>query len=148
MSMFLKTLHHLTSYKTYCFWTSTPLKSILILFANVPNMLKCKTKATNESSTVKLVLKSCQTFQEKEFINKFSLKLVFPQVKTQFSLSQNMFLVVETHLTVTWLWKTWIPENDSAYCVYTGRKRFYKDSLKTTEALKAFYRKNRPFCVV
>ena len=41
---------------------------------------------------------------------------MFPQVKTQFSLSLKNFLVKETHLTVAYLftvWKTGIPENDS-----------------------------------
>ena len=34
---------------------------------------------------------------------------MFPQVKTQFSLSQRNFLVTETHLTVAPLMKNWNP---------------------------------------
>ena len=39
------------------------------------------------------------------------------QVKTQFSLSQNNCLVIETHLTVAPLWKAGIPDNDSPYYI-------------------------------
>ena len=42
---------------------------------------------------------------------------MFPQVKTQLSLSQHNFLVIGTHLTVAWLWKTGIPEDDPPYCI-------------------------------
>ena len=38
--------------------------------------------------------------------------VMFPQVKTQLSLSFKNFLVVETHLTVAWLRKTGVPKID------------------------------------
>ena len=41
---------------------------------------------------------------------------MFSQVKTQLSLSQKNFLVIEAHKTVTYIiWKTGIPGNDSPY---------------------------------
>ena len=41
---------------------------------------------------------------------------MFPQVKTQLSLSQKNFLVIEARKTVTYIiWKTGIPRNDSPY---------------------------------
>ena len=64
-----------------------------------------KTQARYENSTTKLVLKRCQTFAENITF------IMFPQVKTQFSLSQKNSLVMETHLTDVLLWKTGIPES-------------------------------------
>ena len=57
-----------------------------------------KTQARYENSTTKLVLKRCQTFAENITF------IMFPQVKTQFSLSQKNFLVMETHLTDAFNW--------------------------------------------
>ena len=42
---------------------------------------------------------------------------MFPQVKTQHSLSQQYFLVLKPHFTVATLWKTGSPENDLSYCI-------------------------------
>ena len=62
---------------------------------------KCSSKARYEISTIKLVLKSCQTLAKKLLHNlHFCTFFVFPQVKTQFSLSQNNILVIENHLPV------------------------------------------------
>ena len=67
-----------------------------------------------ENSTIKLVLKSCKTFAEIDFINlifpNFGTSFMFPQVKTQYSPNQKNFLVTETNLTLAWLWKTGIPK--------------------------------------
>ena len=65
---------------------------------------KFKTKARYEISTIKLVFKIVKPLQKTIHKLIFSppklAPFMFPQVKTQFSLSQNNILVTETHLTV------------------------------------------------
>ena len=48
----------------------------------------------------------------KLIFTKIGTLFMFPQVKTQLSLSKKNFLVNDPHLTVAYWWKTGIPEND------------------------------------
>ena len=80
---------------------------------------KNKTRACYEISTIKLVLKSCQNFAKNYFINFMFLKI---DKKTQVSLSQNNFLVIEIHLTQLYtLLYTRMYKSDKHRCVCSPR---------------------------
>ena len=67
------------------------------------DMKKSKTKGRNEIITIKLVLKSQNTLSQIIFKNQFFPKSAFfgfSAGQTQLSVSQKMFLVIGTQLTV------------------------------------------------
>ena len=84
--------------------------SKILIFTLLQICQKCPKNARYEKSTIKLVLKSFQTYAENIFMNIIFPKIdpfVYVSTKHNSHISKNNFLVTETHL------KTGIPENDS-----------------------------------